>query len=222
MSLVDDILTRAEVLDENTISEGIADGSDVASASSDWGAPSEAFVRSQQAVPKDVVTSRSGGPVSSSQTGSSGETRPNLLKGRPVWVEKVEEQQQLQPRQPSHKGRHHRGSLPTKSTNWVEQWGESAPSRDALPGDGQGLLMPSSPDQDANPTDSYLGQESTKPERQPEKLQPQNTSSRPMAGTRVNRISLGKIVWGIELLDPGAYSRWTRQDWIGSVLQLYR
>jgi len=45
---------------------------------------------------------------------------------------------------------------------------------------------------------------------------------RPTAGLRVNRISLGKIVWGVELLDPGAYARWTQHDWIGSVLQLYR
>ena len=39
---------------------------------------------------------------------------------------------------------------------------------------------------------------------------------------RINRISLGKIVWGIELLDPEAYRRWTQHDWIGSALQLYR
>lgn len=38
---------------------------------------------------------------------------------------------------------------------------------------------------------------------------------------RINRISLGKMVWGVELLDPQAHARWKQHDWIGSALELY-
>ena len=38
---------------------------------------------------------------------------------------------------------------------------------------------------------------------------------------RINRISLGKMVWGVELLDPQAHARWKQHDWIGSALEMY-
>jgi hypothetical protein len=39
---------------------------------------------------------------------------------------------------------------------------------------------------------------------------------------KLNRISLGKILWGIKQLDPDAYRRWNQQDWIGAALDLYK
>lgn len=38
---------------------------------------------------------------------------------------------------------------------------------------------------------------------------------------RVNQISFGKIVWGVEHLDANAHARWARHDWIGSALEMY-
>jgi hypothetical protein len=43
----------------------------------------------------------------------------------------------------------------------------------------------------------------------------------PFAPLCINRISLGKIVWGVELLDAQAHGRWKEYDWIGSALEMY-
>lgn len=134
---------------------------------------------------------------------------PGILMGRPVWV-KTDDSRVVQPQQQQNPK-----TTISERKEWVTDWGE-----------GDNSTTVSIKAESSNVVHVEVNQGLTFPSGQTEKAhhelsQKQGQLCDPPL-SRVNRISLGKIVWGIELLDPDAYSRWTQHDWIGSVLQLYR